>query len=133
MAADDETTVDTPVPVGLPTSGLPVLQGLIDQLLPTVRDLLGKSGSALTYYIKSKYWVGYPNKFIAIKVQDVRNLDLAITMYGEPHQFPPAARRLRLRRARPGQSRFNIDDAALVPEALRLIRHAYELKLQRHK
>jgi len=132
MPGNDGTTPKSSTPVELPTSRLPALQGLIDQLLPTVQQLLGKSGSALTV-VKSKYWVGYPNNFFALRVQDARKRDLCIEIYGAPEGFSTPGARLQIRPGRPGYSRFNIDHDSQIPDTNQVIRQAYELKQQRRK
>ena len=70
-------------------------------------------------------FVNRPDNFWTITAQP-RKGGFAVTIYGRPHLFQ--AEHLTVLNDRPGHSRFVIRDAAEVPEAIRLIKRAKELK-----
>jgi len=104
------------------------VQKLLDALqLP----LLGLSpdGFGLS---KHGVWIASSDNFVAIRVQDRRNRDLRITVYGRPEEFQGLCSQIALKPDMGGvYSRFNLSRTDLVPEALKIIQYACQLKQKR--
>ena len=107
-------------------SRVPTVQILIDTLVPRLLDF----AEELTFEkSKTGRWVGKPDNFVAITVQDARNRDLAIYVYGNPEKFQDLKVALPLRRSHGGSyTRFNLKRVEQVPDALTVIRRGLDLK-----
>ena len=87
------------------------------------KDIVGKSGK----------WVASPNNFVAIKVQDKRKRNLAITVYGNPGKFNGIRHNLVIKPDRSSWSRFSVDRCDQLPSAIQVIRHAYQLSTNKER
>ncbi|MBA7651423.1 hypothetical protein ES703_59242 [subsurface metagenome] len=114
--------------VTFPKSNNPHVQKLIDGIRPVIFSL---SNGGLRLYPKSGKWIAEPN-FVAIKVQDARGSNIAITVYGHPEDFETLRHNLNIRADRPGHSRFNFDREEQLQSVIEVIRHAYQLHLNRN-
>jgi hypothetical protein len=101
-----------------PQSSVPEVQKLIDGILNGVESILGPM--TLTHTASGR-WVSQPKNFFTIKVQDARNRDLAVTVYGEPHEFSNSSPSLSIKMDRPSYSRFNVKDQGQIQEAIEVI------------
>jgi len=101
-----------------PQSSVPEVQYLIDGILSGVESNLGPVTLTPT---ASGRWVSQPKNFFTIKVQDARNRDLAVTVYGEPHEFLNLAASINIKIDRPSYSRFNVKDQRQIEEAVNVI------------
>jgi len=101
-----------------PQSSVPEVQDLIDGLLNGVESNLGPITLAST---ASGRWVSQPKNFFTIKVQDARNQDVVVTVYGEPQKFSSLNVSINIARDRPSYSRFNLKNRQQIPEAVDII------------
>ena len=107
-----------------PHSRVPRLQKLMDQLLEELDSLLG---SPLNFSLtKSGRWVSRPQNFVTVKPQE-RKQDIALTVYGKPRDFADLNVDLDIKPDRASYSRFNVDDAQLVEDAVGIVRRARDL------
>lgn len=106
-----------------PKSTDPKVQKLIDGIIPVINSL---SQEGMKYYELSGKWVAYPNNFVAIKVQDARAKNLAITVRGNLSKFDDFHNELDIKPDRPGHSRFWVDREDQLAVAIRAIKRAYE-------
>ena len=112
-----------------PSSKIPGLQEILEAMRPTLEKL-----SPRGFYLDSTgKWVGSPDNFVTVRVQETRKKDLAITVYGKPVDFETLNPRLEIRGDRPSYSRFNISSRDDVPDALQIIEHGFGLKEQRRR
>ncbi len=129
MDDNQSTPSRKPVPVPnittqFPKSKDPKVQKLIDGLLPTIHSL---SKNGLRFYEKSGRWVAYPDNFVAIRVQDARARNLAITVRGTPTKFDDFRHEFDIKPDRPSWSCFRIDREDQLPTAIQMIKRAYGL------
>lgn len=118
----------------MPSSEDPEVQSLLDQLLPTILELLNESGSILRYAPESRKWVARPHNFVTIIVQDARARNLSLSVYGKPDDLRSLAPTLNIKRGRTtSYSSFNIASLAQVSSAAQVIRRAYHLKMRTAK
>ena len=114
--------------VTLPKSNNLHVQKLIDGITPVILSL---SKSVLRFYPKSGRWVAEPN-FVAVRVQDARAGNIAITVYGNPEEFESLHHSLNIKPDRASWSRFNVDREEQLQSTIEVIRHAYQLHLKRN-
>jgi hypothetical protein len=119
------TTVSKVTNLTFPQSGNPDVQKLIDGIRDTILSL---SPNGLVFYSESGKWVASPNNFIAIKVQDKRKFNLAITVYGNPGDFSNIRHNLTIKPDQNSYSRFRVDGENQLPSAIKVIKQAYHLK-----
>ena len=109
---------------GIPSSRNPVLQNLLSLLLPQLQNITGRPSH---FELKpTGRWVHLPDNFVTVKPQE-RIQDLALTVYGDPHDFRDLKPSFEMKRDQNSYSRFKISRADQVPEAVRVINRAWEL------
>jgi hypothetical protein len=106
----------------------------VQELLDGIRDVIfALSPSGLTFHGKSGKWVASPNNFVAIKVQDKRKRDLAISIYGNPGKFNGIRHNLVIKPDRSSYSRFSVDRYDQLSSAIHVIKHAYQLSTKKER
>ena len=103
----------------------------IQQILDAMQPALAALSTNGFYYDSPGKWVAHPDNFVTIRAQEARKKDIAITMYGKPLEFEGLQPSLQIKGDRPSYSRFNVSSLDQVPEALGLIKHAFNLKKKR--
>lgn len=110
----------------LPRSSVPIVQGLIDAIVPTIRRL--EPNATFQPDSSGKRWIVRPNNFATLKPQDAQKKDLVITVFGRPDAFQDLKVNLALRNDQAGYSRFSINDNKQVPDTIKVIQRAHKLK-----
>ena len=125
LALDRESLSAATAEATYPQSHDPGLQSLLDALRPTIFQL-----SPTGMHQKGRYWVANPNT-VTLQVRDARAHHLAVTIYGEPDEFPNSFHTIALKRDRNSYSGFFLSSIDQTSDASDLIMRSYELKQSR--
>jgi len=105
-------------------SNLPSLQGLLDSLLPQLKDT---SGQELKFErANSGKYISRPENFVTIKPQE-QAMNLAFTISGYPQSFENIDASFEIKPDMGSYSRFNIDKVDQIRDCVRIIQRAREI------
>ena len=116
-----QTATQSPRPFSHNPHVQALINGLIDKLEAEIGTVSFKRDS-------TGRWISHPNNFFTIKVQDSREMNLSITIYGRPDRLSKS-QKIEIKPDRPSYSRFSLQSEQDIEAAVKIIIEAWELKV----